>query len=62
MRTILGIDPGISILGFGVMKQEPRGYVLVDYGILPLSSSESIAKRLLIISDFLKNKIVCAYS
>ena len=57
MRTILGIDPGISILGFGVMRSEGRALTLIDYGCLTLRSTDSIQNRLKQIHDVLLEKI-----
>jgi len=58
---ILGIDPGIAKVGYGVIekkgKQEP---CLVGYGCLKTKSSEDLSKRLLKIYQDLK-KIIKKY-
>lgn len=35
-KVILGIDPGTSIMGYGVVKSDPKGPVLMDLGIIDL--------------------------
>lgn len=51
-RTILGIDPGTNILGFGIVRidssQEPQ---FVDMGVLDLRRTESPYDKLHIISE-----------
>lgn len=42
---ILGIDPGFSVTGFGVIKKEGSRLHLLDYGALRLPTSESLSKR-----------------
>ncbi len=56
--TILGIDPGFSVTGFGILqKQTNNTVVLVDYGDLRMSSSKSLAVRIGIFHDFFTEKI-----
>ncbi|TET36530.1 crossover junction endodeoxyribonuclease RuvC, partial [Candidatus Dependentiae bacterium] len=44
--TILGIDPGFSVTGFGILqKQTNNTVILVDYGDLRMQSSKSLAIR-----------------
>lgn len=31
---ILGIDPGTTIIGFGVIKKEGQGFVCLEYGVI----------------------------
>ncbi len=32
--TILGIDPGTTLIGFGVIQSEPNGFRCLDYGTI----------------------------
>ncbi len=56
--TILGIDPGFSVTGFGVLKKQSNNTVLLtDYGDLRMSSAKSLAVRIGIFHDFFTEKI-----
>lgn len=56
--TILGIDPGFSVTGFGVLKKQSNNTVLLtDYGDLRMPSSKSLAVRIGIFHDFFTEKI-----
>ena len=51
-RTILGIDPGTNILGFGVIRVDASGKAqYVDMGVLDLRKIESPYDKLEVISD-----------
>lgn len=54
---ILGIDPGFSVTGFGILKKEAGRTHLLDYGALKMSSTDSLAVRIGIFHDFMENKI-----
>ena len=56
-RVILGIDPGFSVTGFGVMRQEGSRMMLIDYGALKMSSKDPLSKRVGIFHDFVEGKI-----
>ena len=43
---ILGIDPGLRITGYGVIDYTPARPALVDGGVIRLTTTESIADRL----------------
>ena len=43
---ILGIDPALSITGFGVVDQNSRGLFLVDAGIVRTESNSALPVRL----------------
>ncbi|MBI3141394.1 MAG: crossover junction endodeoxyribonuclease RuvC [Bacteroidetes bacterium] len=45
-RTILGIDPGTNILGWGIVSDGPDGLGLVDLGHLNLSKIEDPYEKL----------------
>ena len=56
--TILGIDPGFSVTGFGVLQKQSNNTVLLtDYGDLRMSSSKSLAVRIGIFHNFFTEKI-----
>lgn len=42
---ILGIDPGTTACGYGVVKQEAKT-ICLDYGVFKISASGDIAERL----------------
>lgn len=56
--TILGIDPGFSTTGFGILKKQSNNTVhLLDFGDLRMSSSKSLAMRIGIFYTFFTEKI-----
>lgn len=55
--VVLGIDPGFSVTGFGVMKKEGGKTALLDYGALKLSSKDSLSRRTAVFYDFFQAKI-----
>ncbi len=54
---ILGIDPGFSISGFGVIRKESNQTSLLDYGYLRMSSSKHLSERIGIFHDLFSEKI-----
>lgn len=54
---ILGIDPGFSCTGFGIMKKDKNKALLLDYGCLKMSPTKPLHERVKIFHDFLKEKI-----
>ena len=45
-QIILGIDPGTSVMGFGIIKVENTKLSLIDLGILKMKTTDSHALRL----------------
>jgi crossover junction endodeoxyribonuclease RuvC len=43
---VLGIDPGTAITGYGVVREDESGLVLVDCGVITTSSGQPLASRL----------------
>ncbi|ABR48491.1 crossover junction endodeoxyribonuclease RuvC [Alkaliphilus metalliredigens QYMF] len=43
---ILGIDPGIAILGYGIVKYEGNKFKVIDYGAIKTSSKMATPQRL----------------
>lgn len=49
---ILGIDPGIATLGYGVIEKDERGVCrVVDYGVVKTPKEESLPTRLVLLED-----------
>jgi crossover junction endodeoxyribonuclease RuvC len=55
--VVLGIDPGFSATGFGVLEQKQSRVFLLEYGVLKLSCKDSLDKRIGIFHDFFIEKI-----
>lgn len=52
MRRIIGFDPGLAIIGYGVLDVDDRGNKSVaDYGIITSPKEESFPVRLAIIYE-----------
>ncbi len=52
MRRIIGFDPGLAIIGYGVLDVDDRGNKsVVDYGIITSPKEESFPVRLAIIYE-----------
>ena len=51
---ILGIDPGLRALGYGVIESVGRQARPIDYGVIETSSKQPLNERLKIISDGLE--------
>ena len=50
---VLGIDPGLATLGWGVIAQEQSNQTLVDFGCIITTPDQTFPKRLLAIqTDF----------
>lgn len=55
--TVLGIDPGTAITGFGVVRREANRVVAVEYGVIRTSPDDDPPERLLQIYQGLSNLI-----
>ena len=52
---IVGFDPGLATLGYGVIKKEQRGKpVMLDYGVVSTPKEENLAVRLSMIEKGVK--------
>ncbi|MBQ8394312.1 MAG: crossover junction endodeoxyribonuclease RuvC [Clostridia bacterium] len=52
---ILGIDPGIATLGYGVIEKDDRGnFRAVDYGVVVTPKDESLPVRLAMLEEGVK--------
>lgn len=56
--VILGIDPGFRFAGFGILKKEGRQALLLDYGHLAMSPSDSLVTRVGTFHNFFEEKII----
>lgn len=57
MKIILGVDPGFSVTGFAIIRQEGSRVTLLDYGHLKMSSSKHLANRIEIFYNFFFEKL-----
>ena len=48
---ILGLDPGLAILGFGIIDEEGNKLKLVDYGIINSEPDITFPERLKLLYD-----------
>ena len=46
---ILGFDPGLATVGYGVIESDGRNNVAVDYGVIKTPPDENTAVRLAMI-------------
>lgn len=51
---ILGIDPGLAIVGFGVIEKLKNGVRVIDYGVITTHKSMKFPDRLSAIYDSMK--------
>jgi crossover junction endodeoxyribonuclease RuvC len=57
---ILGIDPGIAIVGYGIINSERGIHSVVDFGIVETPKDETTAVRLAMIGESME-KIIKTY-
>ena len=50
---ILGIDPGIAIVGYGVIVADKGRFGVIDYGVITTSKNEKTPQRLALIEKAL---------
>lgn len=59
---ILGIDPGLATLGYGILSKDARGNVRAeDYGVVVTPKEERLPTRLAMLEEGI-NKILDAYT
>ena len=51
LLLILGVDPGIAILGYGLVKYETNRFTVIDYGAITTDAGINMSARLTIIYD-----------
>ncbi|MDR2047140.1 MAG: crossover junction endodeoxyribonuclease RuvC [Clostridiales bacterium] len=54
---ILGIDPGIAIVGYGIIGSEKGIHTVVDYGVIETPQSETTAVRLALLAESMEKII-----
>lgn len=54
---VLGVDPGSIKSGYGIIDEQNRQLVVVEYGVIRTTSKAPLAQRLLEISDRLQHLI-----
>lgn len=57
---ILGIDPGLATIGYGIVKLDGHDILMVDYGIITTPAKMPLPKRLSIIYNDI-NEIITIY-
>ncbi|HXW86154.1 MAG TPA: crossover junction endodeoxyribonuclease RuvC [Candidatus Bathyarchaeia archaeon] len=55
--VILGIDPGLKVAGFGILKKEGSKAFLLDYGYLAQTSTTPLVERVATFYHFFDEKI-----
>ncbi len=55
---ILGIDPGLKVAGFGVLKKEGSKAFLLDHGYLAQKSTTPLVERVATFHNFFDEKIM----
>lgn len=51
---VLGIDPGVALLGYAILKTQGNNLEVIDYGCIETSSQEDFSQRLIQIYQKLK--------
>lgn len=54
----MGIDPGVAITGYGIVKYEGNKFSVIDYGAVTTEAKELLPKRLLILNSMLEELIL----
>lgn len=54
---ILGVDPGFSVTGFGIMMRQGSKTGIIDHGALTLASTKTLSERIGLFHDFFASKI-----
>lgn len=54
---ILGIDPGLATMGYGVISAARGNFKVVDYGVVTTPKEDTLPKRLFQIEDGVKELI-----
>ena len=55
--VILGIDPGVATIGFGVLRAERRKNTLLQYGVITTPAGIPLSQRLVQISEDMEQLI-----
>jgi len=60
MKTILGIDPGLASIGYGIIRFDGNRYHHIGHGVIRTSAAEEMGARLLKIHAGLE-KVIAAF-
>lgn len=52
---ILGVDPGLAALGYGIIAESGSRITCLEYGVLKTSTQNTIAQRLLFLHQSIEN-------
>ena len=58
--VVLGIDPGLATLGWGVLKNDRGRFETIDYGVVLTPKEESLPVRLAMLEEGV-NKLIDKY-
>lgn len=56
-RTVLGVDPGIARVGYGIVRSQGNQLDLLDYGVIETPKHEAVGQRLQTIHQRLRSLI-----
>ena len=48
---VLGLDPGLTVTGYGVLEFSPEGLALIEAGVIRPPRTGSLEQRLVVLSD-----------
>jgi len=54
---ILGIDPGTTIIGYGVVETGAKGLLCLDYGVFRVQTGTETSNRITSVYDFFEKLI-----
>ena len=54
---ILGIDPGTTIIGYGIVETKPNGLACLDYGVFRVQTGTETSNRISSVYDFFEKLI-----
>lgn len=55
--VLLGVDPGFTVTGYGIIKKEGGKVFLLDCGYLKMNPKKHLSERVAIFHDFFQEKI-----
>ncbi|MFW6026447.1 MAG: crossover junction endodeoxyribonuclease RuvC, partial [Candidatus Woesearchaeota archaeon] len=55
---VLGIDPGLATVGFGIVKKTGNKYTALDYGVIKTTSKKEVPQRMKDIYDAIASLII----
>jgi crossover junction endodeoxyribonuclease RuvC len=58
--VILGIDPGLATMGYGVINSERGNFSVIDYGVVTTPKENTLPERLLMLEEGV-NRLIDTY-